>query len=228
MRRYLPICLDLDGKPAVVLGGGAVATERVRDLVACGARVTVISPQISPALEAEAAAAHITLIRRPYQSGDLEGAFLAVVATNNPDTNAAAFAEAERSGVLVNVTDDPEHCRFIFPARFERGPLTISIFTHGTSPALSRRMRRELEAALGPEYTALAEILAAVRPHVRRAPGLTQPDRQRLYEQLIYSDLLFLLREGDGEGARRRVREILAAALGEEAAGRAAEGLTRR
>lgn len=213
MRRYLPICLDIAAKPVVVIGGGAVATERVDDLLACGADVTVIAPEVSASLEELAVAGRIVLRRRAYVAGDLAGAFLAVVAADDPATNAAAFAEAEAAGVLVNVCDDPEHCRFIFPAKIDRGRLTLAIFTHGTSPALSRRVRRELAAAIGGEYGELAELLAAIRPAVRAAPGLTADDRRRIYERLVYSEILLLLREGDRAAALARARELLAEAL---------------
>jgi precorrin-2 dehydrogenase / sirohydrochlorin ferrochelatase len=210
MVRYLPICLNLQDQPVVIVGGGAVGTQKVRDTAECGARVTVVSPAASAFIHGEAAAGRLRLIERPYQEGDIDGAFLVVVATNDPAVNAAIFAEATAHGQLVNVCDDPEHCNYIFPARIERGLLTLAIFTHGTSPALSKRVRRELEGLLGPEYAELARLLAEVRPRVRAAPGLTQPQRQEIYERIVYSEILYLLREGDHEAARRRLEAILA------------------
>jgi precorrin-2 dehydrogenase / sirohydrochlorin ferrochelatase len=213
MIRYLPICLNLQGQPVVIVGGGAVGTQKVRDFSECGARVTVVSPDVSPLIRAEAAAGRLRLIERPYQAEDAAGAFLVMVATDDPTVNATVYAEATARGQLVNVCDDPEHCNYIFPARVERGLLTLAIFTHGTSPALSKRVRRELEHLLGPEYQELAELLAEIRPQVRAAPGLTQPQRQAIYERIVYSDILYLLREGDRAAARQRVKEILAEGL---------------
>src|SRR5689334_19419642 len=114
MTRYLPICLDLQGRRAVVIGGGAVGTHRAADLVECGARVTVVSPEASVELRAEAERGRIELKLRRYEAGDTEGAFVVVVATDDPETNAAVYAEAAAAGRLVNVCDDPEHCTFIF------------------------------------------------------------------------------------------------------------------
>jgi siroheme synthase-like protein len=219
MLRYLPICLNLQDQPVVIVGGGAVGTQKVRDFAECGARVTVVSPVASPFIHAEAAAGRLRLIERSYAAGDIEGAFLVMVATDDPAVNAAVFAEASARGQLVNVCDDPEHCSYIFPARIERGPLTLAIFTHGTSPALSKRVRRELERMLGPEYAELAHLLAEIRPRVRAAPGLTQPQRQEIYERIVYSDILYLLREGDHEAARHRLQEILAERLTTDEAG---------
>lgn len=214
MRKYLPICLNLESHRSVVVGGGIVGTQKVRDFLDCGAEVHVVSPVVSPFIREQAAAGRITLEERCYEPGDIAGAFLVVVATDDPETNAAVYAEASAAGQLVNVCDDPPHCNYIFASKIERGPLTVSIFTHGTSPAFARRVRREMEAWLGPEYEALALLLAELRPRIKALEGLTQPDRQRLFERLVYSELLLMLREGRDDDARtlaeRLVREDLA------------------
>jgi precorrin-2 dehydrogenase/sirohydrochlorin ferrochelatase len=210
--RYLPICLNLEAKAVVIVGGGAVGTQKVRDFAECGARIKVVSPEVSAYIQAEADAGRIELVRRGYREGDIVGAFLVMVATDDPETNAAIFAEATRAGQMVNVCDDPPHCNFIFASKIERGPLTVSIFTHATSPAFSKRVRRELERVLGPEYARMAELLAEVRPRVKEMPGLTQPERQAIFERIVYSDILYLFAEGDTDGARERVERILAEA----------------
>jgi precorrin-2 dehydrogenase len=208
--RYLPVALNLEGKPVVIVGGGKVGTQKVRDFAECGARITVVSPVVSPFIQAEADTGRLELRRRPYEAGDIAGAFLVMVATDDGLTNAAIYKEATRHGQLVNVCDDPPHCNLIFASRIERGPLTVSIFTHATSPAFSKRVRRELERVLGPEYAQLAVLLAEIRPRVQAIPGLTQPQRQRLFERVVYSDILYLLAEGDEAAARDRVEAILA------------------
>jgi precorrin-2 dehydrogenase/sirohydrochlorin ferrochelatase len=213
MTRYVPICLNVEGKAVLIVGGGAVGTQKARDFAASGARITVITPAASDDLRVEAAAGRLTLQLRRYEPGDAAGYFLVMVATDDPETNARVYEEASARGQLVNVCDDPPHCNFIFPARIERGPLTLALFTHGTSPALSKRVRRELERLIGPEYARLAELMAEIRPRVRAAPGLDQPERQAIYERIVYSDVLYLLREGDDAGARARVAAILAETL---------------
>jgi precorrin-2 dehydrogenase/sirohydrochlorin ferrochelatase len=209
MTRYMPVALNLEDRPVLVVGAGAVGTQKVREFLACGAQVTVVSPLASETVRQEAAAERIRWMQRPYRSGDAEGYFFVMVATNDPHSNAAIFAEASARCQLVNVCDDPEHCNVIFASRIERGPLTVSIFTHGASPALSKRVRRELERVLGPEYAELARWLAEVRPRVLASPGLTQPQRQQLFERLVYSEVLFLLAEGQRDDARRRFDAIL-------------------
>jgi precorrin-2 dehydrogenase / sirohydrochlorin ferrochelatase len=208
--RYLPVALNLEGRPVLVVGAGAVGSEKVLDFLACGAEVTVVSPIASEAVRREAAAGRIRWLERRYEPGDAEGQFFVMVATDDPAANAAIYAEAAARGQLINVCDDPEHCSVIFASKIERGPLTVSIFTHGASPALAKRVRRELERVLGPEYEALASWLAEIRPRVRAFPGLTQPQRQRIYERLVYSEALCLFAEGDHAGAVRRLEEILA------------------
>jgi len=210
MPRYLPVALNLEGRPVLVVGAGAVGTQKVLDFLACGAVITVVSPVASEAVRREAAAGRVRWLERRYQPGDADGQFFVMVATDDPEANAAIYGEASARGQLVNVCDDPEHCSVIFASKIERGPLTGSIFTHGSSPALSKRVRRELERVLGPEYAELAEWLAEIRPRVRALPGLTQPQRQRIYERLVYSEALFLFAEGDRAGAMRLLEAILA------------------
>jgi precorrin-2 dehydrogenase/sirohydrochlorin ferrochelatase len=211
--RYLPVALNLEGRPVLVVGAGAVGTQKVLDFLACGAVVTVVSPAASEAVQREAAAGRVRWEQRRYAPGDAEGQFFVMVATDDPAANATIYAETSGRGQLVNVCDDPEHCSVIFASKIERGPLTVSIFTHGASPALSKRVRRELERVLGPEYTELAEWLAEIRPRVRALPGLTQPQRQRIYERLVYSEALYRFAEGDREGALQVLEEILAKAI---------------
>jgi precorrin-2 dehydrogenase/sirohydrochlorin ferrochelatase len=209
MTRYMPVALNLEDRSVLVVGAGAVGTQKVREFLACGARLTVVSPLASEVVQQEAAAGRIRWIEREYCTGDAAGYFFVMVATNDPRTNADVFAESSARGQLVNVCDDPDHCNVIFASRLERGPLTVSIFTHGASPALSKRVRRELERVLGPEYAELAQWLAEIRPRVLALPGLTQPHRQRLFERLVYSDVLFLLAEGHRDDARQRFDAIL-------------------
>ena len=208
MLRYLPICLNLQGRRAVIVGGGNVGTQKVRDFAACGAEIVVVSPVASDAIRSEAEAGRLTLHLRRYQPRDIDGAFLVVVATDDRETNEAVYREADAAGILVNVCDDPPHCNYIFASKVERGPLTVSIFTHGTSPAFARRVRRELEAWLGPEYGDLAELLAEIRPRVRALEGLTQPQRQRIFERLVYSEALLLFREGRPDDARALAQRL--------------------
>jgi precorrin-2 dehydrogenase/sirohydrochlorin ferrochelatase len=219
MTRYLPVALNLEGRTVLVVGAGAIGSAKALDFLDCGAQVTVISPDAAEAIRDAAEAGRIRWVQRRYQPNDAAGYFFVMVSTDDPDTNTAVFVEASARGQLINVCDDPAHCNVIFASRLERGQLTVSIFTHGSSPALSKRVRRELERVLGPEYADLARWLAEVRPQVLALPGVTQPQRQQLFEQLVYSDVLYLLAEGRREEARQRFEAILQQGLMALAAG---------
>ncbi len=113
-----------------------------------------------------ASAGAITFLPRPYQDGDLEGAYLVIAATDDPTVNQSVWTEAERRGCLINVVDDPQHSNFILPAVVRRGEVSVAVSTGGNSPALARRLRERIEKLIGPEYGALAELLGELRPEL--------------------------------------------------------------
>jgi precorrin-2 dehydrogenase / sirohydrochlorin ferrochelatase len=152
--------LDLTDVPCLVVGAGAVAARKARELVICGARVTVISPEISPAMRALAVA---EIRERTYQSGDTAGFHLVMTATDKPAVNAQVACEARSGGQWINSADDPTNCSFILPALLRRGPLTVAVSTAGSSPALAGWLRDRLAEAIGPEFAEAAETLAAER-----------------------------------------------------------------
>jgi precorrin-2 dehydrogenase / sirohydrochlorin ferrochelatase len=195
----------------MVIGGGEIAERKVESLLAAGARVTVVSPEVTTGLAALADTHEIVHHARPYRAGDLAGAVLAFAATDDQALHAAIAADASASGVLVNVVDRPQLCGFIMPAVVTRGDVTVAVSTGGTSPALARRIKRELEAALGDEYALAAEILGKLRPLVATAEP-EQPARARLFTTLADAPLLDALRARD----TARVDAILADVVGPE------------
>lgn len=211
--RYYPVYLDLVGRPVTVVGGGAVAEEKVEGLVAAGARVTVIAPDLCPALEDLRRQGLIAHVPRAYRPGDLAGAMLVLAERIDPDTDRRVFREAEQRGVFANVQDDVPHCSFIAPSIVRRGDLTVAISTSGRAPVLAVRLRQRLEKQLGPEIEPFLRLAAAVRePLARQTPAFEE--RKRRWYELIDSDVLDLLRDGgDSESgldaARDRFEEIL-------------------
>jgi precorrin-2 dehydrogenase/sirohydrochlorin ferrochelatase len=154
-----PIFLDLSGRRCVVVGGGEVASRKARKLLQARARVVVISPEISPELESVA----VEVNRRPYEEGDLEGAYLAFAATDSREVNAAVAREAKERGIPANVADRPSEGDFALPSTLRRGRLQVAVSTGGASPALARRIKDELEESFGPEWSGLVEELHAAR-----------------------------------------------------------------
>jgi len=206
--RYYPAFLDLNGRPCVVVGGGAVAERKAAGLLKAGARVTVISPRLTAALARLASDKAIAVVKRAYRAGDLAGAFLAVSAAGSREVNRAVAGEAASTGVLVNSVDDPESCSFIVPSVVERGDLAIAVSTSGAAPALSRRLREELEAAYGPEYSCVVEIVGAVRRKLLKTE-MSRVNKDRALAMLASSDLPLLVREGSRTGINRLLTSIL-------------------
>src|SRR5689334_19827690 len=169
-----PLFVELEGRPCVVIGGGAVAERKVRALLDVGAVVTVVSPALSSALAALVATGRVAHLARGYADGDLIGAALAFAATDDGAVNAAVAREGRARGVWVNAADDPAHCDAILPAVVRRGLVTVAVSTGGASPALARAVRERLERALPEAIGPLAEAAAAARRELRaagRRPG---------------------------------------------------------
>ncbi|HYS15429.1 MAG TPA: bifunctional precorrin-2 dehydrogenase/sirohydrochlorin ferrochelatase [Candidatus Binatia bacterium] len=177
MPDYFPAFLDLRGRRCLVVGGGAVGERKVRALLECGARVTVVSPAVTPGLAALVASGRIVNRARSFRGSDLRGCALAVATTGDPFVDAAVAEMARRWRVLVNVVDRPEQCDFILPSVLRRGELQIAVSTGGRSPALAREIRRRLEKLFGPEY---AELIARVGHERRRARAAAPTAAARL------------------------------------------------
>jgi precorrin-2 dehydrogenase / sirohydrochlorin ferrochelatase len=205
---YYPIHLDVRDRPCLVVGGGGVGTRKVSGLLGCGARVTLVSPEITDTLTELARAGRITLHRRAFQESDIDGAFLVMGATDDEDLNRRIHAAAEARGVLCNIADRPEICHFILPAVIRRGDLTVTVSTSGRSPALAKALRRELEGQFGPEYAEMLRLMGAIRARLlaeAHAPEAHKP----LFEALIAGDLLGLIRAEDLDGIDALMAEVL-------------------
>jgi uroporphyrin-III C-methyltransferase / precorrin-2 dehydrogenase / sirohydrochlorin ferrochelatase len=175
-----PILLDLCGRPVVVVGGGQVAERKVEGLLECGACVTLISPEVTPAIEQWAEAGAIRLERRRFLPGDLGHARLAYAATSDPEVNQAVRAEADDKSIWLNVVDQPALCDFFVPALVRRGDLTVAVSTNGASPALARRIREELERRFGPEYETALRELRGLRDACQAEGRSIADERQRV------------------------------------------------
>lgn len=178
--RYYMACVDLRGRRALVVGAGRVAHEKISGLLDCGADVTVVAPDVIPAVEK----LPVRIERRPYEASDLDGAFLVVAATSSTDVNLRVFEDAETRALLCNVVDVPELCSFILPAVHRQDPIAVAVSTGGASPALAQRLRDEIARVVGPEHAALADELRAIRPWAKeRYP--TYDERKHFFQQLV-------------------------------------------
>ena len=204
-----PIALNLEGRRCVVIGGGPVAEHKTRGLLEGGAAVQVIADQAGDGLEQLAGEGRLELTRRAYTHGDLEGAFLAIAATDDPGVNAEVFAEAEERGVLLNAVDDTEHCNFTVPSVVRRGDLTVAISTGGKAPALAKRLRARLEEQLEPELGAVVDLLGEVRTEALATRQVDFQTWSRRWEGALDNDVVGLVRHHRVEEAKEVVRQAL-------------------
>jgi siroheme synthase-like protein len=202
-------CLRLKGRRCLVVGGGEIGLEKVEGLLACDADVTLVAPDAHPALRELATEGSIRWERRVYAPGDLEGCLIAIAATDDTDVNISVFNDAEHRAMLVNVVDVPPLCNFILPAIVRTGPLAVAISTAGASPALAKRMKREIADMFGEPYADLAVLLNDVRGWAKGTLP-TYQDRKEFFESIVNGepDPIELLR--DGRAAE--VRDLIAAA----------------
>jgi precorrin-2 dehydrogenase / sirohydrochlorin ferrochelatase len=202
-------CLKLSGRRCLVVGGGEIGLEKVEGLLACDADVTLVAPEAVEELQDLAHEESIRWERREYRSEDLEGTFMVIASTDDTDVNIRVYDDAEKRAMLVNVVDVPPLCNFILPAILRTGPLAIAISTAGASPALAKRMKREIAELFGEEYATLAVMLNDVRGWAKGTLP-TYQDRKEFFEGIVNGDPdpIALLRSGEPEA----VRDIIAAA----------------
>jgi precorrin-2 dehydrogenase / sirohydrochlorin ferrochelatase len=197
-------CLRLKGRRCVVIGGGDVGLEKVEGLLACDADVTLVAPHAVPALIDLAAEGSIAWEQREYAGpADLDGALIAIAATSDTDVNIRVFEDAEARAMLVNVVDVPPLCNFILPAIVRTGPLAVAISTAGASPALAKRMKREIAELFGEPYAELAVLLNDARGWAKGTLP-TYQDRKEFFESIVNGDPdpIELLRAGDVDAVR--------------------------
>lgn len=211
---FYPIYLDLHGRPCLVVGGGPIATGKVRGLVEAGALVTVVAPEAGDDIAAWHEARVVVWHRRTFEIGDLDGQFLVYAATDDGDVNARIYRLADQANRVANAVDDLDHCNFIAPAVARQGVLQVAVSTAGTSPALAKQLRdRVLHEVLTPEAATLAAFLGRWRPEVKRRIG-TYARRQALWEGLLEGCVPALVAHGRESDADAVVQECLRRADG--------------
>ena len=199
MPGYYPVFIDVRGRRCVVIGGGAIGEEKIHRLMECGANVAVISPTVTGGVQDIADAGRLEWSQREYRPGDLEGAFIAIAATDDSNTNTRIAEEANERNVLLNVVDVTHLCTFIAPSVARRGEVTIATSTGGASPALARKFREELSSSRLLEYADLAPLLSEARTELKRRNRNVLPDR---WQTCIDEQLLDLVQAGKSAEAR--------------------------
>ena len=197
-----PVNLLVEGRLVLVVGGGGVATEKVKGLLAAGAVVRVVALEVTDELRA----LPVTVDQRGYQRGEVAGYRLAVACTDDPAVNQAVFDDGEEAGVWVNAADDPARCSYTLPARLDRGRLLVTVSTSGHSPALSGWLRDQLALEIGEHHEMLLDLLAEARAELVTA-GQTRPVAD--WRQALDSGMLNHIRSGRIAAARALLRSAL-------------------
>lgn len=205
--KYYPIYLDVTDKRCVVIGGGDVAERKVERLLEFGACVVVVGKNLTRTLEGMKQEGRIEHINADYTVNRIDGAFLVIGATDSDDVNSAISRDAKQKGILVNIVDDPDKCDFILPSLFTRGDLLISISTGGKSPALAKKIRQEIEKHYGPEFRLLVSIMGTLREKLLKK-GYSSDENKRLFESVVYSDILHHIQKKDWETVKKTVYDI--------------------
>ncbi|QGP93618.1 Siroheme synthase [Neomoorella glycerini] len=207
---FYSMVVELTDRPCLVVGGGQVGERKVLNLLEAGARVTLVSPEVTRVLADLALARQLVWWRREYQPGDITGMALVFAVTADAGLNARVAADCHQAGIWVNVADAPEKCTFMVPSVVRRGDLQIAISTAGKSPALARQLRKQLEAEIGPEYGPWVDFLGELRPLLKKVWPHDQKRREELLRRLAGDEILFrLVARGKEDLAKERVKQCL-------------------
>lgn len=201
-----PANLVLRGRRVLVVGAGAIAARKVEGLLACGADVVVVAQSVGEGIRRLAGTGVVRLHERAYRPSDLDEAWLAVTATDDPAVNRAVFDDGESRRIWVNAADDPASCSFTLPSVVRQGPIMVTVATGGHSPALATWLRRHVADELGPEYAQLALLLAEARSELQAAGRTTEGLN---WLSAIDSGMLEMIRLGDVGRAKERLQACL-------------------
>ena len=181
---YFPFFMELEGREGLVVGGGAVAARKVQKLQPYGPRLTVAAPEILPEI---AELPGVTLLRRAFAPGMLEGKCFVIAATDSREVNRGIAALCRERGIPVNAVDDKEACTFLFPALVKRGDLTVGVSTAGASPSAAAWVGRRVSERLPEDFGELLDYLASLRPMVRKR--VAEENRAAVFARL-FSDCM--------------------------------------
>ena len=208
MAGYYPIYLSLKNTLCIVIGGGGVAERKVRSLLKNGARVTVISPELTAGLSALVKKGEITHIKDRFKRKYVKQARLVIGATSDNEVNREIYEDSQKKGILVNIVDSPKYCDFIVPSVVERKDLVIAISTSGKSPALAKKIRKEIEAAYGEEYAEFLSLMGRIRKRVISRIR-DQKKREKIFDNLVHSDIIDLIKNREEDKVKSLIDDFI-------------------
>lgn len=205
--KYYPIFLDIKGRNCLVVGGGPVGARKAATLADCGANVIVVSERISPEFE-QLAAASVSLKQKKYEKEDVQGMFLVFAATNNKALNQRIQKHAAMRNIICNVADAPDVSDFLLPSLVNRGDLIVAVSTCGSSPAMAKKIRQDLEKILGPEYEQLLVLMGNIRKKLL-SKGYAPDEHKKIFNTLIEKGMLELIRNRDEININSVLHDVL-------------------
>jgi len=210
---FLPIFLNIRGRPCLVVGGGEVAARKVALLQQAGARVMVVAPGLEHSLAQSLAQGEIAHRQGRFDPGDLDRCRLVIAATDDPEVNAGVAAQAEERRIPVNVVDQPELCSFVMPSIIDRSPIVAAVSSGGVAPVLARLIRARLETLIPASYGRLAMLAGEFRRKVKetfRHP----PDRRKFWERVLQGPIAEMVFAGQEKAAREALEATLSSETG--------------
>jgi siroheme synthase-like protein len=192
---YYPIFLDIEERDVLIVGGGNVCARKAETMLRYGARVTIVAPQFTEEIEAWARDAKLTLRRKTYEERDLDGASIVIASTDSEVVNEQIAHDCRARKIPVNVVDVTPLCEFIVPAIVEQGSIQIAVSTGGSSPAIARTLKEDLQRLIGPEYAEVNDLLGSLRDAAKKTLA-TDVDRKRFFDGIVARDILGMLRQG--------------------------------
>jgi precorrin-2 dehydrogenase len=201
---YYPIYLDIENRNVIIIGGGEVCARKAETMMRYGARVTIVSPELTAEIEGWARDGQLTIRRKRYETSDIEDAHIVIASTDDTSVNEQVAADSRARRIPVNVVDVTPLCEFIVPAIIEKDGIQIAISTGGKSPALARTLKEDLNRTIGPEYSEVNDLLGSLRDSAK-AKLPTDTDRKRFFDGIIAQGVLQMLREGRRADAYRAI-----------------------
>jgi precorrin-2 dehydrogenase/sirohydrochlorin ferrochelatase len=205
---FYPVFLELEGKTALVVGGGGVAERKIESLMDCGASIRIVSRELNERVRQLSESENVEFVEGEFDGSHLDGVSLVVAATDDAALNSRVSAVARERGIPVNAVDQPADCDFIVPSVVKRGDLIFAVSTSGKSPATAKKIRKELEARYGDEYRVFLELMGRTRKAVLSL-GYPQKENSRIFEAIVHSGTLDAIRQDDWETVSQLLEAVL-------------------
>jgi precorrin-2 dehydrogenase/sirohydrochlorin ferrochelatase len=199
--RLFPLFLKLRGRRCLIVGGGEISEGKIAGLLSTGAKIQVVSPEVTPQIAAWHRGRQLRWMKRKFRQADLRGVYVVIAATSSNAVHLAIYREAQKRGILCNIVDVPELCDFYYGSVVQRGDLQIAISTAGASPSLAKRLRKKFEDEFGADYAEWLKALARERNKIRRTSAAAG-EKMRLLEELA-SEAAFLEYRRQAKGKKR-------------------------